>query len=72
DNDGKSVATQIDNYGRVIDLDLSNRALTSLPTSLTIGNFGYLETVDLSDNQLEDVALTSFDNANDQKTQFNV
>ncbi|WP_044208368.1 hypothetical protein, partial [Flammeovirga sp. OC4] len=36
DNDGKSVATQIDNYGRVIDLDLSNRALTSLPTSLTI------------------------------------
>ncbi|MBD0405486.1 hypothetical protein, partial [Flammeovirga sp. EKP202] len=72
DNDGKSVATQIDNYGRVIDLDLSNRDLTSLPTSLTIGNFGYLETVNLSDNQLEDVALTSFDNANDQKTQFNV
>ncbi|WP_156152611.1 hypothetical protein, partial [Flammeovirga sp. OC4] len=63
DNDGNPVATQIDDYGRVIDLDLSNRDLTSLPTSLTIANFGHLETVNLADNQLEDIALTSFTNA---------
>ncbi|KXX72511.1 T9SS type A sorting domain-containing protein [Flammeovirga sp. SJP92] len=70
DNNNDSIATEIDNYGRVISLDLSSRGLSNLPAN--VASFDYLTTVDLTDNQFEDIALTSYINTNSENILFDL
>ncbi|NME67756.1 T9SS type A sorting domain-containing protein [Flammeovirga aprica] len=70
DPNNDSIATKIDDYGRVISLDLSSRMLSSIPAD--VASFNYLETANFADNQLEDIDLTGYINNNSQNTLFNL